>query len=152
MSTSFSSRSGAVSRWLDRDKALAYTSFRYGKADLFLRYISKASSARLADFEGLNYSVDWSEKRKEMLVTLSKDGNPEIYIMNKRGKIRRRLTHSRAMAKIFFPRSSALGPGPQQFRKMNQPCPDVIRTPVSMKMRLAFGALFQGKRENTSWS
>lgn len=84
-------------RWLDRDKALAYTSFRYGKPDLFLRYISEASSSRLATFEGINYSVDWSEKRKEMLVTLSKDGNPEIYIMNKRGKIRRRLTHSRAI-------------------------------------------------------
>ncbi|MFQ5510502.1 MAG: Tol-Pal system beta propeller repeat protein TolB [Candidatus Krumholzibacteriia bacterium] len=84
-------------RWVDKGRALAYTSFRHGKPDLFLRNLKETSSKQLAGFDGLNYSVDWSAKRKEMLVTLSKDGNPEIYIMNTHGKIRRRLTHSRAI-------------------------------------------------------
>ncbi|MEE9271134.1 MAG: hypothetical protein V3V49_12835 [Candidatus Krumholzibacteria bacterium] len=84
-------------RWLDKDAALAYTSFRYGKPDLFVRYLKEAASRRLATFDGINFSVDWSEKRGEMLVTLSKDGNAEIYIMKKGGKVRKRLTHSRAI-------------------------------------------------------
>ena len=84
-------------RWIDRSKALVYTNFRGGKADLYLRYLKDPSSKALLSFKGLNYSVDWSGRRKELLVTLSKDGNAEIYIVNKAGKIKRRLTHNRAI-------------------------------------------------------
>jgi TolB protein len=84
-------------RWIDDAKALVFTSFREGKTNLYIRYLSEAASQTLLSHPGLNYSVDWSQKRKEMLVTLSKDGNPEIYVADKSGNLKRRLTHNRAI-------------------------------------------------------
>jgi TolB protein len=84
-------------RWIDHSKALVYTNFRAGKADLYLRYLKDPSSKALLSHHGLNYSVDWSGRRNELLVTLSKDGNAEIYVVDKAGKIKRRLTHNRAI-------------------------------------------------------
>lgn len=84
-------------RWIDDSKALVFTSFREGKTDLWIRYLTEGSSRNLISHPGLNYSADWSQKRKEMLVTLSKDGNPELYIVDKSGSLKRRLTHNRAI-------------------------------------------------------
>ncbi len=84
-------------RWAEQGKAVLYTSYRYGKPDLFIRYLRESSSRLIASYEGLNYSVDWSEKRGALLVTLSKEGNPEIYIMGKDGHIERRLTHNHSI-------------------------------------------------------
>jgi TolB protein len=84
-------------RWVDGGDGVIYTSFRYGKPDLFLRYLSESFSKAIASYDGLNYSVDWSEVRKELLATLSKDGNAEIYTMTKDGTIKRRLTHNRSI-------------------------------------------------------
>ena len=84
-------------RWIDHSRGFAYTSFRNGKPDLFTRYLKEPKSKPIASFDGLNYSVDWSEKRKEMVATLSKDGNAEIYILSKNGKVKRRLTHARSI-------------------------------------------------------
>jgi len=84
-------------RWIENGKALVYTSFLYGKPDLFIRRLSEKSSKPLATFSGLNYSVDWSQKRKELLVTLSKDGNPEIYLFDIEKGLKKRLTYNRAI-------------------------------------------------------
>jgi TolB protein len=84
-------------RWADDDKGLVYSSFRYGKPDLFIRYLTESASRQLAKYEGLNYSVDWSQKRKLLAATLTKDGNAEIYLLGKDGKVKKRLTHSRAI-------------------------------------------------------
>jgi TolB protein len=84
-------------RFVDDNKAITYTSFRYGKPDLFIRYLSEPASKLLASFEGTNYSVDWSAKRDRMAASLSKDGNAEIYLLDTNGKVRNRLTHSRAI-------------------------------------------------------
>ncbi|MEJ2722285.1 MAG: hypothetical protein P8181_14290, partial [bacterium] len=84
-------------RWIDEANAMVYTNFRGGNASLYLRYLKEPSSKPILSFKGLNYSVDWSNRRKELLVTLSKDGNSEIYISTTAGKIKRRLTHNRAI-------------------------------------------------------
>lgn len=84
-------------RWVDESKALTYTSFRYGKPDLFIRYLSEPASEVLARYDGTNYSVDWSKAHERMAASLSKDGNAEIYVMDKKGKPTNRLTHSRAI-------------------------------------------------------
>lgn len=84
-------------KWIDGDQAITYSSFRYGQADLFLRYLREPSSNQIASYPGMNYSVDWSNHRRELVGTLSKDGNPEIYILDLDGKVRRRLTHNRAI-------------------------------------------------------
>ncbi|MBI4719674.1 MAG: PD40 domain-containing protein [Chitinivibrionia bacterium] len=84
-------------RWVDGREALAYTGFLHGKPDLFLRRLDESASKPIATYKGLNYSIDWSQRRKELLATLSKDGNPELYIMDRKGTIKNRLTHSRSI-------------------------------------------------------
>jgi TolB protein len=84
-------------RWVDESKAIVYTSYRQGKPDLFIRYLSETKSRLIASYNGLNYSVDWSEEKRKLLATLSKDGNAEIYILRLDGRVDRRLTHNQAI-------------------------------------------------------
>lgn len=84
-------------RWVDKNQAVVYTSYRAGKADLYIRYIAEPKSEPLATHPGINYIVDWSEKRRELLAALTKDGNSELYLMNTDGKILQRLTHNRGI-------------------------------------------------------
>lgn len=84
-------------RWADSDNAIVYTSYRGGKADLYIRYLSESKSEVVASFEGMNYTADWSDQRRFFLAALSKDGNSEIYLLEKSGAVRQRLTHNRAI-------------------------------------------------------
>ncbi len=84
-------------RWMDQDQAVAYTSFRNGKADLFIRYLSEGQSRNLANYSGSNTAVEWADPPGMLLAALSKDGNTEIYLLEKNGHIRERLTHNRAI-------------------------------------------------------
>lgn len=84
-------------RWVDNSKAVIYTSYRAGKADLYIRYLSQAKSEPLASYEGTNSTADWSERHRQFLAALSKDGNSEIYLLEMSGTLRKRLTHNRAI-------------------------------------------------------
>lgn len=84
-------------RWVDGGSAIVYTSYRFGKPDLFLRDLKEAKSQTIVTFDGSNNVVDWSEARREMVASLSRDGNAEIYILDKQGQVKKRLTHSRAI-------------------------------------------------------
>jgi len=84
-------------RWMDENRAVAYTSFRNGKADLFVRYLAEGQSRGLANYSGTNTAVDWSGSQGLLLAALSKDGNSEIYLLEKNGHISQRLTHNRAI-------------------------------------------------------
>jgi TolB protein len=84
-------------RWADKNLAIVYTSYRAGKADLYIRYISEPKSVAIAEHPGINYIVDWSPEREMLLAALTKDGNSELYLMEKDGRIRQRLTHNRAI-------------------------------------------------------
>jgi TolB protein len=84
-------------RWMDHNQAVAYTSFRDGKADLFIRYLAEGQSRGLANYSGSNTAVDWSESQGMLLAALSKDGDTEIYMLQKNGHISERLTHNRAI-------------------------------------------------------
>lgn len=84
-------------RWLGGREALVYTGYSRGKPDLYIRRLAEPVSKALASFPGMNYSVDWSQRRKQLLVTLSKDGNPEIYLLGLEDKVLKRLTYHRAI-------------------------------------------------------
>jgi TolB protein len=84
-------------RWIDANRAIAYTSFRNGKADLFTRVLSEGKSSGLANYSGSNTAVDWSEKQGMLLAALSKDGNTELYLLGRNGHIMQRLTHNKAI-------------------------------------------------------
>lgn len=84
-------------RWMDGNRAVVYTTFRDGKADLWLRYIDQGKSTPIATYKGTNTAPDWSQKTGMLLAALSKDGNTEIYSLNKTGQVLNQLTHNRAI-------------------------------------------------------
>jgi TolB protein len=84
-------------RWMDGNRAVVYTTFRDGKADLWMRYIDQGKSTPIATYKGINTSPDWSQKTGMLLAALSKDGNTEIYSLNKTGQVANQLTHNRAI-------------------------------------------------------
>ncbi|HXV14440.1 MAG TPA: hypothetical protein VEC56_09565, partial [Candidatus Krumholzibacteria bacterium] len=84
-------------RWIDRNQAVAYTSFRDGKADLFTRVLSESKSRGLANYSGSNTAAEWSDKQGLLLAALSKDGNTEIYMLARNGHLQQRLTHNKAI-------------------------------------------------------
>lgn len=84
-------------RWADGNRAIIYSSYREGKPDLYIRYLSEGKSETLANFPGTNYAVDWSNRQRSLLAALTKDGNSEIYILGLGGAVERRLTHNRAI-------------------------------------------------------
>lgn len=84
-------------RWIDNNQAVAYTSFRDGKADLFTRVLNEDKSRGLANYSGSNTAVDWSQKQGMLLAALSKDGNTEVYMLERTGRISQRLTFNKAI-------------------------------------------------------
>jgi TolB protein len=84
-------------RWADSNGAIIYTTYRGGKADLYIRYITESKSTPVATHKGINYVADWSDRQQMILAALSKDGNSELYLLQKSGAIKRRLTHNRAI-------------------------------------------------------
>jgi len=70
-----------------------FTSFREGGAHLFVLSGGKARS--FSKFQGLNTGATLSPDGRNVAVTLSKDGNPEVYLLEAQtGKVVRRLTNS----------------------------------------------------------
>lgn len=84
-------------RWVENDRAVVYTSYRGGKADLYVRYLSESKSEPLANYAGTNSTADWSARSRRFLAALSKDGNSEIYLLENSGAVFKRLTHNRAI-------------------------------------------------------
>jgi TolB protein len=66
-------------RWMDRNQAVVYTTFRDGKADLYVRYVAQGKSKPIASYRGTNTAAEWSQKNGLLLAALSKDGNTEVY-------------------------------------------------------------------------
>ncbi len=70
-----------------------FTSFRNGGPHLFV--LSGGKAKPFASFKGLNTGAALSPDGRSVAVTLSKDGNPEIYLLDPNsGAIQRRLTDS----------------------------------------------------------
>ncbi len=70
-----------------------FTSFRNGGAHLFV--LSGGKAQAFAQFKGLNTGATMSPDGRHVAVTLSKDGNPEVYLLEAQsGKVVRRLTNS----------------------------------------------------------
>ncbi len=80
--------------WSSRGE-LTFTSYLWKNPDLFI--IRGGRSSRLSRYPGLNTGASWSPDGEKLALTLSRDGNSEIYLLDRRGKVLRRLTHHRAI-------------------------------------------------------
>jgi len=84
--------------WSPDGKHLAYVTYsRIGKAKRMSVYIQDIQSGyrnRIAAYKGINGAPAWSPDGRSLALTLSKDGNPEIYILSLADNSLTRLTHN----------------------------------------------------------
>lgn len=71
---------------------VAWTSFLWRNPDLYLGR-GRSRPKRISRRAGLNTGAAFSPSGKEIALTLSKDGNAELYVINLQGTILRRLTN-----------------------------------------------------------
>lgn len=69
-------------RWSPDGNWLAFTSFKRGRPEVYLRNLKTGAEKRIASFDGLNLCGAFSPDSRKLLMTLSKDGNEEIYAMD----------------------------------------------------------------------
>jgi TolB protein len=81
--------------WSPDGRALAYTSYRRGFADIFVSYLyeGRLENPARGSEKINNYLPAWSSDGTKIAFMSSRDGNPEIYIMNRDGSGLRRLTN-----------------------------------------------------------
>ncbi len=83
-----------VPSWLPDGKRIAYTTYREGNPDLYIKNIETGEVAKLCTFQGLNYGAAFSPGGRWFAVTLTKDGgDADIYVFKSNGRGEKRLTH-----------------------------------------------------------
>ena len=78
--------------WSSDGKWMAYTSYRRGKPDLYIRHRLEKRGAIVAK-KGINITPAWMPGAFQLAATLSFSGDQEIYLLTGTGKIIKRLTH-----------------------------------------------------------
>jgi TolB protein len=79
-----------------RGGVIAFTSYMRGNADLYVTGGKKPR--KVAGYDGMNTGASFSPDGAKIAITLSKDGNPEIYIISaKDGTVVKRLTSNKAI-------------------------------------------------------
>lgn len=84
-------------RWSPDETFLAFTSFKRGRPEVYIRNLKTGAERRVASFDGLNLCGGFSPDGKKLLLTLSKDGNEEIYSLEVENLTLQRLTNNYAI-------------------------------------------------------
>ena len=81
--------------WSPNGAQLAYVSFESRKPVVYVHDVANGRRRLLANFRGSNSAPAWSPDGKQIAITLSRDGNSQIYVMDSAGSSEpRRLTQS----------------------------------------------------------
>jgi TolB protein len=81
--------------WSPTGTQLAYVSFESRKPVVYVHEVANGRRRLLANFRGSNSAPAWSPDGKQIAITLSRDGNSQIYMMDSAGSSEpRRLTQS----------------------------------------------------------
>jgi TolB protein len=81
--------------WSPNGAQLAYVSFESRKPVVYVHEVANGRRRLLANFRGSNSAPAWSPDGKTIAITLSRDGNSQIYAMDSGGSAEpRRLTQS----------------------------------------------------------
>ena len=78
--------------WGDRGTEIYYTGYANNNPDLMCATLS-GSVRTVSSAQGLNSSPNWCQNAGKIALSMSKDGNPEIYSMGKTGLFPKRLTN-----------------------------------------------------------
>ena len=79
--------------WSFDGKWLAYVSYAKGKPDLFIKNL-KENRGAIINYKGMNISPGWMPGQLKLVAALSFSGDQEIYLLNIKGKIIKRITKS----------------------------------------------------------
>jgi TolB protein len=77
--------------WSSDGRWLAYTDYRNGKPDIYVRNI-KERQGTVISFEGSSITPAWMPGKFALAASLSHEGNPNLYLLTGKGKIIKRLT------------------------------------------------------------
>lgn len=111
--------------WAPDGKRLAYVSFQNGKAEVISQDVSTGKRRLLASFKGSNSAPAWSPDGRQLVVTLSRDGVSQLYVISADGEgAPRKLTSSSSIdtEAAFSPDGSQVyfvsdrGGGPQVYK------------------------------------
>jgi TolB protein len=80
--------------WSSDGRHLAYTSYKNGKPDLFIKSLTEMRETSVAQ-KGINITPAWVPDKFELAATLSFSGDQEIYLLTGPGKIIKRLTRTK---------------------------------------------------------
>jgi TolB protein len=80
--------------WAPSGAEIAFTSFAAGKPDLYVVPAGGGKPRVLSARPGLNMGAAFSPDGSKIAVTLSQDGNSEIYLLSTSGQILKRLTNN----------------------------------------------------------
>jgi TolB protein len=80
--------------WSSDGRYLAYTSYKNGKPDLFIKNLAEMQEVSVAE-KGINITPAWVPGKFELAAALSFSGDQEIYLLTGSGKIIKRLTRMR---------------------------------------------------------
>jgi TolB protein len=78
--------------WSSDGNYLAYTSYKAGNPDLYVKNLSNHGESLIAK-KGINITPAWAPGKPELAATLSISGDPEIYLLTASGKVIKRLTN-----------------------------------------------------------
>ena len=79
--------------WSADQRKIAYVSFKNNRSDVFVKYVfQNTNPIKLPKFDGIASSPSWHPDGKSLALTLSKDGNKDIYLYNFDSKKLKRLT------------------------------------------------------------
>ena len=82
--------------WSWDGRWVAYTSYKHGRPDLYIRHIRENRGA-IVSKEGINTAPAWVPGKFQLAVTQSFSGDQEIYLLTGDGKMIKRLTHNRGI-------------------------------------------------------
>ncbi len=83
--------------WSPNGRELAYVSFETRKAVVWVQDITTGRRRMLADFRGTNSAPAFSPDGLQLVLTLSRDGGSQLFLMNRDGSGLKRLTQSSAI-------------------------------------------------------
>ncbi len=81
-------------QWAPDAQSLSYTSYHRGFADLYRHHLSPPKREAVSKFSGINAGGAISPDGSKMALILSKEGRPELYVMNLATKRLQRLTRT----------------------------------------------------------
>jgi TolB protein len=90
-------RDGSVSvapTWGPAGRRLLYTAYLKRFPDVYMIDVTSGSRRRIANYPGLNTGAALAPNGRDVAIILSKDGNPELYVMNLGGGGLTRLTRT----------------------------------------------------------